>query len=53
MVWTGAQTTAFWSGANQLNIPANVVRLIAKDGTTDIDSLENFYEENLWPVQSR
>ena len=53
MVWTAVQTRAFWSGANQLNIPANVVTSIANDGITDIDSLEDFYEENLRLIQKR
>ena len=53
MVWTAAQTAAFWSGANQMNIPVNVLQSFANDGITDIDSLENSYEENLWPIQKR
>ena len=53
MVFTAAQTAAFWTAANQIALDENVVDSMANDGITDIDSLVDFYEENLRPIQKR
>ena len=53
MAWTAAQSTAFWTNAEQMGLPADVVESIANDGITDVDSLVNYYETNLRPIQKR
>ena len=50
-MFTQAQLTAFWTDANQIRLPEDVVALIEDDGIVDLESLMDFYEHNLLPIQ--
>ena len=47
MVLTNTQTTAFFTGANQMAIPAATVTQLAQEGVGVVGDLEEFSESNL------
>ena len=53
MMPTQAQLMAFWTDANHIGLPEDVVASIEDDGVDDLESLVDFYERNLRPIQKR
>ena len=51
MMPTQAQLMAFWTDANQIGLPEDVVVSIEDDGVDDLESLVDCYEHNLRPIQ--
>ena len=47
MVLTNTQTTAFFTGPNQMAIPAATVTQLAQEGVGVVGDLEEFSESNL------
>ena len=53
MMFTQAQLMAFWTDANQIGLPKDVVALVKDDCIVDLQSLVDFYEHNLRPKQKK
>ena len=53
MMLTQAQLMAFWTDANQIGFRKDVAVSIKDDGIVDLESLVDFYDHNLRPIQKR
>ena len=52
MVWTNPQTTAFFTDANQMAIPAATLPGLTNEGIDMVDDLEDFDDDDLKQVMS-
>ena len=48
MVFTGAQTLAFFEDANQMGLANRIRVFLQSEGITDVDNLEEFNTKDSW-----
>ena len=46
VVWTGAQTTAFFTSSDQMDLPADTYNQIQSEGIITVQDLSEFEEES-------